>query len=209
MARQPQERFRRKPAHKKPYKRIMIVCEDSVISVKYFKALCNDLRVTGAKVKVYGSAANGCGGNSPTQLLDYAIKAATGKLRGDNTYDHVYCVFDMEHPDSEKTLNNIRKNKKLTAIPSYPCFEIWPLLHFQKTSASFRNSSEVCKKLEKKIPSYNKATTQDLYPLLKEHTETALTNSDSIRREAKETDANIPTDIDILVRNLQTESKKK
>lgn len=158
----------RKGASRTPKKLVLIVCEDSVSSPRYFEAVCRCLKLHYVHVKKPKA-----GNNSPVREV-----GILGSKDGDGTdpksvvecaqkheesYDDIYCVIDRDTHDSfHEAITMAGKSKKIKMIVSIPCFEYWLLLHFEYTSKPFIGvgNASCCdvliKELKKHIPSYEK-----------------------------------------------------
>ena len=102
----------------------------------------------------------------------------------DNAYDKVFCVFDRDkHGDFDRVIKEIDiKGKPFVAIPSYPCFEIWVLFHFEETTREYKDYAAVASKLKKHISNYSKITRA--YPLICERTNEAIKRAKSVYKQA-------------------------
>lgn len=74
----------------------------------------------------------------------------------------------------KKTVEKAKKHK-IIFIFSNPCFEIWFLNHFVKTTRQFQNNDLLINELKKYIPEYSKK--YDCFKYLQDKTETAIQNS--------------------------------
>jgi hypothetical protein len=103
MARRNRERkasdLRRKKGTRRPYDRILIVCEGSKTEPNYFEEIRQEARIPSADIKVLHSAA----GTAPIRIIDFAIEEF-GKARA---YERVYAVFDRD--DHASYANAIHK----------------------------------------------------------------------------------------------------
>lgn len=73
-----------------------------------------------------------------------------------NGYDRVYCVFDRdEHNNYFDALRRISILPKFFAATSWPCFEIWILLHFKYSTAP-QNRHDAFAEVKKHYPAYAK-----------------------------------------------------
>jgi hypothetical protein len=128
--------FKRKKPDRKPQALVLIICEGEKTERQYLRELCNDLRLSGASVIITPSHR----GTDPMSVVTYAIDRHKTE---DEIYDRVYCVFDRDtHANYDQALallnaSPFAKKGILHAITSVPCFEIWVLLHFDYSTASF------------------------------------------------------------------------
>jgi hypothetical protein len=78
-------------------------------------------------------------------------------------YEFVYALIDMDKVFQDKQENEYKADKRkaemlgVTVLENNPCFEIWLLLHFQKTGRVFTRCDDVIKELRKYIPNYSKS----------------------------------------------------
>lgn len=215
--RQPVKKYRvqNQKIPKKPYDRILIVCEDSKHSVAYFRAFIKDKRLSSSFVVVCGEEC----GSAPQKVFEYA-KERLEEGDGD-CFDRVYLVLDEDgHPRLNDTLKAVenhnmnKENKKpstlITVIVSYPCFEYWILLHFEATTRSFSKCDDLRKAIKKHMLSYEKEGYGDLYNShLKARTETAIKHSKYTQSKAvQERRENPSTKLYLLIEDLIKESEK-
>ena len=151
----------RRKAKRKPYVKVLIVCEGEKTEPYYFKGIRDHYGVTSANVEISGAK-----GTDPASIFSFAKKRfAAEKGKGD-PYDRVYCVFDKDkHQNFPSTVESIRTaNPKgvYFAILSVPCFEFWLLLHFCYTTNPYHSvpgksaCDQVISDLERYLPDYEK-----------------------------------------------------
>ncbi len=200
-------------ATRTPRDRILIVCEDSKSFPDYMKALKRDLELTNTVI-IYGE-----GGSAPSSVYKDAIIQLDKNIESqDDTFDRVYCVFDKDtHAYYQSTLDKITSNSEhegvpIYAIPSIPCFEIWVLFHFCKSTKPFDNSTDVIRELKSKsyLSEYTKESLSDLYTrCLKDKTKIAIQNSKYVFAHAEKNETDNPSSkLHILIEDLLKESKK-
>ena len=119
-------------------------------------------------------------------------------------YDRAFCVFDRDgHQNYDDALARVAQSAetnqgKLVAITSWPCFELWLLLHFYYSAAPFnragRKSSceRVISKLINYIPGYTKGQ-RPIYDLLASKTPDALRHASRLHRENLQTGSTNPS----------------
>lgn len=95
----------------------LIVCEGEQTEPKYFK----QFKFPGVVVKV-----NGCGQNT-VGVVEQALK-----LRDEDQYDQVWCVFDKDDFPVDRFENAIKRarSKGIHVAYSNQAFELWYVLHF-------------------------------------------------------------------------------
>lgn len=117
-------------------KRLLIVCEDVKSSKIYFESFKKDERLkrdlASVRIEVVHPK-----DYSPVGLVS-AAKAKKAKARRErNTYNEIWIVLDKDyHANIDKAFNMAYANKFRIALSAI-CFEVWVLLHFEKTSKSF------------------------------------------------------------------------
>lgn len=148
--------FRRKSKGKVPRSVTLIVC-DGQTERSYFEALRVSLELAPAEVTIPPDIT----GRSPRQIVDFA--AAKGSNGG---YGRIFCVFDRDdHASFNDAVTRIRQLRDRPRRPlpisgavSRPCWEIWVLLHFERTDAPFPNCDDVVSRVrERHMSSYKKA----------------------------------------------------
>jgi len=168
-ARSNQESKRRK-ASRKPYDRVLIVCEGEKTEPFYFEEIKVLLEIDSANIEIDGTC-----GSSPISVVKHALSLFERDCASGDTYNKVYCVFDRDsHETYEQALEvvnqtNIRliKAKKsteviFTAIRSIPSFEYWLLLHFITTTKPYERTErksagdQVIDDLKRYMPNYKK-----------------------------------------------------
>lgn len=94
-----------------------VICEDSKSSKTYLNEAFNYHRVNNYIQAIH------IGNTDPLGIVQAAIKAC-------KTYDKVYCVIDRdEHANFDVAVQTAKSNDKVVLIVSYPCYELWFLLH--------------------------------------------------------------------------------
>ena len=146
--------LQRRKAYRQTRPRFLIVCEGTVTEPRYFKDVQHTKRsLIDLELKPSGT---------PKTLVERAVQLkseADGKakrLKDDNEkYEEVWCVFDIDnHPLIPEARDQARANGIELAI-SNPCFELWPLLHFQDQRAHIERGKvqRLCRQL---MPGYEK-----------------------------------------------------
>lgn len=124
---------------------------------------------------------------------------------GPDRYDQVFCVIDRDkHPTFKVAIQRITdlntEGKPFVAIPSFPCFEYWLLLHFTYTRQSFHAAGKrsicdnVIRELRKEpgFGAYAK-TQKNIYSQLRDRTETAIKHAQQAEKEAEQTGESNPS----------------
>ena len=169
----------RKRAKRKPYARVLIVCEGEKTEPNYLKDRRDHYRLSSTNIEI----AKGVKGCDPLTIANHA----KGLYDRDPDFDRVFCVFDRDmHTNFGGALAAIhsfarrkRRPIPIEGIVSWPCFEYWLLLHFQFTTRPFRHCSDVITLLKKHLPKYSKGSnnmfdqTKDRLPTAIEHAKRA------------------------------------
>jgi hypothetical protein len=91
------------------------------------------------------------------------------KLLLNGAYSHIYCLIDYDTVISKNEVQKYLKQKKeleetkrVTVFECNPCFEMWFLVHYEKTSRPFEHCGSVADYLKKQhITDYDK--TEEYY----------------------------------------------
>lgn len=196
-------RLKRGKPKKRPYDRMLIVCEGAKTEVNYFEAIRRELRISSADIEVVHSAL----GTEPLQIVEFA----EARFRESRAFDRVFAVFDR---DDHQTYNNALSkaaalNGKLKndagqdvcfrTIPSVPNFEFWLLLHFKDVQA-FMPRADVYTELRKPVyyPTYAK-NSQTVYKDTKIRIPDATRRAKDLRNLFNAHSGKDPyTDVDVL-----------
>jgi hypothetical protein len=121
----------------------LIVCEGET-EVDYLCEFARSLRIH----------AHICKGDGTDPMS--IVNTAKRKQKEDGVkYDQVSCVFDRDHDISafSQAIEACRQ-RKFIPIVSNPCFEVWPVFHFQSRESGFGGPQEVLRIL-KKMPRFS------------------------------------------------------
>lgn len=171
--------FRRQPGRKSPRPITLIVCEGETEEA-YFAAAKIHFGLTSAEVVIADNRV----GSAPINV----VSCAERKSREPGGYDKIFCVFDRDcHASFDAAREKIRrlatrKNKPLPImeIVSIPCFEVWVLLHFERTDAPFSDCTEVVERIRSRhMQDYRKANTLAVGQLMA-RLSTAKVNAESL-----------------------------
>ncbi|MDO8291237.1 MAG: RloB family protein [Gallionella sp.] len=154
--------FERKKPSLKPQTRVLVICEDTKSSLQYLKDAAHHFRAY-AEVDIVH-----CGKNDPLNIVHEAMERQ-------RFFDHVYCAIDRDsHEGFDEALELAEGHAKISVIASYPCYEFWLLLHFQKTRKPYmgvgKNSSgdllvkDLCKVAG--MENYAKGSSENLFDRL-------------------------------------------
>ncbi len=160
----------RSKAKRKPYDRILIVCEGEKTEPYYFEEVRIGLDLDSANVAIDGSC-----GSSPKSIVNHALSEFCKERQKFGHYDKVFCVFDRDsHGSFDWAINRVDElNAQLMAdgysdeqvfhsIRSNPAFEYWLLLHFIPSTKPYKKKGnksvgdQVISELKKYMPNYTK-----------------------------------------------------
>ena len=177
----------------------LIVCEGTKSEPNYFRSFCVALRLGNVQVKASP-------GTDPVTIVEFAREQL--QYGG---YDRVFCVFDRDgHQNYDAALGMIQgSGGRLIAITSWPCFEVWVLLHFIYSSAAYNAvggdsaCDRVVREVKKRLPNYAKGA-KDLYSTLAERLDTAIAHGKQLATYNRETaNVNPATKVHELVEYLK------
>lgn len=198
--------FRRRPGSKPPRSVTLIVCEGETEQV-YFKAARQRYRLTTAEIVI----ADNTKGSAPESV----VQLAEEKYRDDDGYDKVFCVFDRDgHESYQRARDRIVHLRTRTRNPipiddaiSLPCFEVWILLHYERTDRPFNRCAEVIQRIRQThIPGYEKAD-EEIAAALMERVDTAIANADWLAGRAQATNHNPFTAVQTVIRHFSSVSE--
>lgn len=193
--------------------RLLIVSEGSKTEPLYFQEVCDHHQLRTSRVRV----APGEQGSSPDCVVAFAEKLfQEDACLGGDSYDRVYCVIDRDkHATFDAAIKQIgvlrAAGKPFIAVPSYPCFEYWLLLHFGYTRQSFHSSGKrsICENVIRELrkqpefSGYAKAQ-KGIYGRLRALTATAIQNARRAEEDASQTgNLNPSTHVYRLMQALQ------
>jgi hypothetical protein len=192
--------FARKPPSEEPKTTMLILCEDSKSALVYLKKAKSNYGLSNITVKYEDTC--------PEKAVKFAIK-------NKRQYDKIYCCIDGgdEHARFDSALELATSEENIYIIASYPCFEFWLLLHFQKTRKGYAKgkigSKAVIADLKKEagMASYDKTSenTKGLFKQLQGKLDTAIINAKWAEQEAKKDDNKNPsTDLYILLEKFKS-----
>lgn len=120
--------FKRKESRFKPLPTVLVICEDLKSGKKYLEDAARHFRAN-AEVEFAH-----CGVTHPLGIVETAVERQS-------KFDKVYCAIDRDtHESFDDAILLAKRHKKISIIASYPCFEIWLLLHFGYTRKPFMSS---------------------------------------------------------------------
>lgn len=215
-----QKDLKRKSSNRSPYKKVLIICEDSHSAPSYFEKLVDHYNIKTAHIEPQKKHRKSWS-PSPCNLVQFYIN----KIPDD--FDYVFFVFDRDtHSTYDGAIAKIERlnNKKVSiqAITSVPSFELWLKLHFDDSSRPYdragKNSPadvliDDLKQLDA-FKNYTKDSKCTYFDNIKEHTDTAIRNAEILLNNGLETEdnkhhVNPSTLIHELVKVLRDEIKPK
>lgn len=214
-----QKDLERRISSRKPYDRILIVCEGSKTEPIYLEEARVELELDSANVMIDGTC-----GSSPISVVQHAESVFNNELNSCGLYNRVFCVFDRDSHTTYleairyvDTLNLKLKNDGINDEPIYkvinsdPSFEFWILLHFIYSTKPYQptqNKSigdQVIEDLKIYMPEYKKTQKGIFKRSLDDGSlQTALNHSDRIYNRAKSSgNMNPSTNMHELITYLQ------
>lgn len=200
-------RLSRRQGKKRPYDRMLIVCEGEKTEVNYFTTIRREKRLPTADIEIVPAEY----GTAPLQIVQYAIDHFI-ELR---SFDRVYAVFDRDDhatyhnalskaAATDKTLKNDEGAKiPFEAVPSVPNFELWLLLHF-RDMFEFMHRDQVYAELRRAdhYPTYTKSSTT-VYTDTKDRIPVASDRAAALREQHSPHEGDQPyTGVDLLTGEL-------
>jgi len=194
--------FRRRAGNRPVRQLALLACEDEKFAPDYFRALCVNLHINTAAVRIPPNTR----GSAPISVVEFAAE----KYISDRGYDYTFCIFDKdEHESYERAQRAVHTYASratdpipMRAITSVPCFEFWLLLHFEPYTRPMRRCDEVIARLRRHLPRYEKG--DDIYDVILPLTDTAIRNAKIVRAQQAAARADNPlTDVDRLVEQLR------
>ncbi|MEI6553974.1 MAG: RloB family protein [Paludibacter sp.] len=192
-----------------PSKRVLILCEgqsEQIYINGYKSEDVNKRRLAMVDVEIYQPK-----NYSPHGLLTEAKKKVKEAKKDKMPYESVWIVFDRDgHANVPQTFEEARVSKINIAFSSV-CFEIWILLHFEKTSRQFQNCDDIIHFIKHKgYLNYEK--TNFYNQLSPEHKQNAIINAvwlhvyndNDIKRGIPIYQLNPYTDFDRLMKYLHS-----
>ena len=174
---------------REPKQRILIVCEGEMTEPNYFGALKLESEIAR---RIVVRVVKGTGG-SATETVNRAIQKKSDASKSNYiSYDEIWCVLDVEGEDAGH-LSSLRsaivkaEKQKFKVVLSNPCFEVWYLAHFEKSSERFTTNQDVERKLSRLwqdafSETYSKSAPNH-YERLKDQTTDAIENARSVWEE--------------------------
>lgn len=176
----------RKPARKRPARRILILCEDTKSARDYFEAFPH--AADQVEIQCVGT------GMSTDDLMEDAIRRAATARRERSPYEGIWVVFDRDlsptSPDRKfnRAFDLADSHNNITACWSNDAFELWYLLHFNYHNSPIHRH-QINRKLGELLGTKYQKADASLYQLLRPHLDTALRNAQKL----EDANSGIPT----------------
>ena len=197
-------RLHRPGPSRQSYDRVLVICEGAKTEPLYLNELVNHYRLSTANIEVFGT------GNDPNSLVDRAKRRTKDELRQGDKFDQIFCVFDRNSHENLSQASASATRNGFRLARSWPCFEVWLLLHFHRTRSPYapaggRSASQNCVvDLRRHFPDYEKGAS-GLFLQLLSRLDVAKSNANMPREDARKTGENNPsTEVHELVEYLQS-----
>lgn len=199
--------FRRYAGQKPPRSITLIICEGET-EQEYFEVARIRYGLTTAEIIVAPNTV----GPAPISVVECAEKKC-GEQGG---YDRVFCIFDSDrHESFDRARDKIRvlASRKRKSLPmeeaiSVPCFELWVLLHFERTDAPFHRCAEVIDRVRGYMPGYEKADAAIARRLM-DNVEAAIENAEWLEQRAANNNYNPYTSVHRVLRHFSQVADQK
>ena len=195
--------FRRMAGKKEPRSITLIVCEGET-ELAYFEVARSHYELTSAEVVV---AENNVG---PAPIS--VVTCAERRAKEPGSYDKIFCVFDRDgHGSFAEARQQIRhlanRNKKplpIEEVVSIPCFEIWVLLHFERSDAPQPACADVIRRIhDRHMANYRKADVSVAGRLMA-RVDVAVNNAVWLSNRGADIDFNPFTQVHNVLQHFQT-----
>jgi hypothetical protein len=182
---------------------VLIVCEGKETEPNYFDGLKRDEPTR----RHFAITIKRGKGGSRHQIAQFAVER---KNDPSADYDQVWCVMDVEGPETQEAMQqalSLLNSNSITPAISNPAFEVWMLAHFEKTGSMFLNCDAVIARLNKHwqqhfSTDYDK-TDERIYWRIRTFSDQAVQNAKWVREQHHANDCiidcNSATDVYRLV----------
>ncbi|MBV4459410.1 RloB family protein [Pseudomonas sp. COR58] len=206
--RKAQKLQRNKPS-RKPYEKVLIVCEGRKTEPNYFNELKDFYEIDTANIHISGDC-----GSDPISVVRHGEDLFKEAAKTSEPFDKVFCVFDRDNfgekfHDAIRLIDSLKPKNTYKAITSTPCFEIWLILHYTYISTSIETvgkkscGARTLEELHKYWPEYNKGH-QGVFEHLFNQLDSAKSLSARLINDSKNTGSTNPlTLVHELVEYLQ------
>lgn len=171
--------------------RFLIVCEGEATEPKYF---CK-FRASGFVIHVKGT------GRNTLKIVEEALR-----LRQDEDYDQVWCVFDRDSNPRENfnAALTLAAQNKIEVAYSNQAFELWYLLHFQYQNTAITRRDYI-QRLERRLNRPYQKNDDTIFDELRPYVDEAIRNARRLLegyRPSNPADDDPSTTVHILVEQL-------
>lgn len=192
--------FERKAPRFSATPKILVICEDTKSGKKYLEDARRYFRAD-VEIEIIH-----CGRNDPKGIVDAAID----RLK---KYQLIFCMVDRDrHENFDEAMSLAIKHDKIKMIVSYPCFEIWLILHFYYSRKPYaeagKKSPADCVITDLKaileMSDYDKGAAKSIFKLLEPRLSEARKNSEKAYQHAmKEGELNPSTLLHELIAHFE------
>jgi hypothetical protein len=205
----PDKKLDRKLGNRSPKFKYIAICEGQNTEPEYLQEFVKDHGNGLVEIETVTAGV-------PLTIVQRAIErkreyVRTAKKNGFEDLFEVWAIFDIdEHPNIPQALRQAKDNNIFVAR-SNPCFEIWPVLHFEFHRAYIHRHA-LQKKLESLMPSYQKSQGKKIdYLLIRDQYKEARARAAKQLEDHDEDDspyANPSTDIFKLLDKIIKQGKR-
>ncbi len=192
--------FHRRPGQKPPRSITLVVCEGET-EQEYFDVARIHYGLTNAEVII----ADNTVGSAPISVVECAVR----RSKEPGGYDKIFCVFDrnghVSFGEARAKIKGMTDRKKkplpIEEAISIPCFEVWVLLHFERTDAPFERCASVIDRVRAYLPGYEKADRGIARQVIAK-VETAIANAEWLEARGGENAYNPYTSVHHVLRHF-------
>lgn len=196
--------LQRKAGTRKPFERVLVVCEGEKSEPSYF----NEIK-TAYRIPTLVTVCTAQKRTEPMQIIETALQT----IKADPDFEWVYVVFDRDnHQTYQEALAKAqeldgkhrtrwKKPVRFIAIPSVPCFEFWLLLHYIYRDTRL-TTAQALEALAMYLPNYTKGMA-GLFQITQGKLTQAQTHAAKLREQFKPDNGVDPyTAVDELIAGL-------
>ena len=192
--------LQRRPGRLSQRSRFLIYVEGSVSETLYIRGMRSDLGRRGPNITL------GSTRGEPLGLVREALRHRE-REQGDS-FDQVWCVFDVESPDPHASLSEaiaLAHRNGIKCGITNPCFELWLILHFEQCRR-WLTSEQACVYLESLPCDYDKDAKSFDYAKCRSLLQDAMGRADALAAafdaHAPIADKNPWTSVQVLFREV-------